>query len=729
MRVTAKPSNDSPQQSVQEILPKTNLSNDSDITTLSTTVDPASGSSSPVRQVGGWVNDTSLEFGDAEETPDASFDDPDFLEFRTSDKAEKTDFAISGDDGYEEQNPVQSEFDTNTDLPNFDEISRQQGQSFDRSHSAESTTFQHAEDSTSVSASSEVPESNIDSLPSKHTGPQQPTVEVDWKFNGTLNIGQESQCSLIVTNTGSSLVRNVTVEAAIPGGIDVLSAVPVPHANTSRWSVGDLESGASRSIEIVLVPRQRGDIAFNAFVRFTGYSTSVLTVQEPMLRMAVQGPDSVNVGDQAGYKVRVENPGSGIAHNVVIEAHVPDGMQHRSGSVPRIHVGTLNPGDSRQAMLNLTGLDGGTYRLAVRALADGDLSDEARKDIRVARPSLAISMAGPKTADVGSPVDYEVIVKNILFPGSGTAHNVVIEALVPDGMQHRSGSVPKIHIGTLKPGDSRRALLNLKALDGGTYRLAVRAVADGDLSDETRTDIRITRPSLAISMTGPKTADIGSPVDYEVVVKNTGDVPSTNVRAKYRIPNDARFLRTNRGGVHQSEEKLIDWFVGTIQPGESSRYLITLEPGSPGTAVHRAGVKSENTGITMVSHTTMVRGVAELQVNIEMADAVPAAGQETDVRIVVRNEGSADAENVGVICELPSGLQFVAADGPADCLSQNGVLIFRSIDAVEAKAEVNYLIKAKCVRPGSHRVRVRVGSESLPDPVIGEGTVNARAPQ
>ncbi|MCH2210938.1 MAG: hypothetical protein MK110_06520 [Fuerstiella sp.] len=618
MHITVKPTLETPLQSPPKIAPeRKNIGTGSPVIPLPTTARSSSGHSSLIQQVAGQSDETYLDFSQVEETPDVSIDESDLPEFRISEEATETTFAIEDDSRHEEQDSVESTLNLNTEPPHFDVTDPQPEHAFDQSDSDDTKTFQRDEDSTSNSVLSAVPDSSINSLPSEHTGAQQPTVEVVWQLKGTLNIGQKSQCSLIVTNTGSSLVRNVTVEAAIPDGVDVLSAFPVPHKTTSRWSVGDLNAGESRSIEMVVVPRKPGNIPFNAFVRFTGYSTSVLTVQEPMLRMAVQGPDSVNVGDQAGYKIRVENPGSGTAHNVVIEAHVPDGMLHRSGSIPRIHVGTLNPGDSRQALLNLT------------------------------------------------------------------------------------------------------------ALDGGTYRLAVRAVADGNLSDEARTEIRIARPSLAISMNGPKTADIGTPINYEVIVKNTGDVPSTNVRAKYRIPNDARFVKADRGGVHQSGEQIIDWFVGTIQPGESTRYQVTLKPGAPGTAVHRAGVKSENTSVTMVSHTTLISGVPDLLLNVDTADAVSIVGEETIVRIRLRNEGSADAEKVGVICELPSGLKFEAADGPVDFLTQNGVVMFRSVDAVETGSEITYLIKGKCLRPGRHHVRVRVGSQSLSDPVIGEGTVNA----
>ena len=462
-----------------------------------------------------------------------------------------------------------------------------------------------------------LPTTNGSDLPHEHTGAQQPSVEVKWSSQESLNIGQKCECSLVVTNTSGSLVRNVTVEAAIPEGLDVLSAVPAPQQGTSRWFVGDLNAGETWSIEMVMIPHARGDLALNAFVRFSGHATSVLSVQEPLVRMNVEGPESVTVGEQAEYIVRVENPGTGTAQNVVIEASIPESMHHRGGSVPRIQVGALSPGESRQVRLNLT------------------------------------------------------------------------------------------------------------AVEGGEYQLAIRAIADGGIGDDTEATISIARPSLKVAIAGPETSAAGKPANYEVTVTNTGNIPSINVQAKYKLPNEAEFIRADRGGIHREAEGIVYWFVGTIPPGESASYHVLVKAGTPGTGLSRAGVKSEHTGVTMVSHSTTVQAVPQLLLDVATAEPALTVGQETVVRIVVQNDGIVDAEEVGLSCELPSGLEFVSAGGPSQFLAESGMVIFRSVDAIEAGSEATYLIKALCVRAGNHRARVRLGSPSLSEPVIGEATLKA----
>ncbi len=461
-------------------------------------------------------------------------------------------------------------------------------------------------------SASVLPHTDISGLPTTHTGAQTPTVQARWVGADTLNVGQQTRCSLTVTNTGSSLVRNVVLEAAVPPGIDVVSARPAAHPGTARWSVGDLSPGGEFMVDLVLLPRRRGNTALNAFVRFTGYATSAVAVQEPVLELNLAGPSETTVGEQAGYIVTVHNSGTGAAANVVIEARVPEELLHRSGSVPKILVGTLNPGESRQVRFNLTAVKGGTAPLAVRAVADGGLMDEAGAEISVAEPRLEVTVAGPSEGAVGQP-------------------------------------------------------------------------------------------------------DV-----YEVVVTNTGNVPSINVRTKYKIPVGFEFVKADHGGVYVAKDHLVDWFAGTLQPGDSSRYSVTLTARKPGNSVHRAGAVSEHTSAVLASCSVPVEGLPELHLAVASDQPAVAVGDESVVQITVQNRGSVPARRTGLSCELPSGLEFSAAAGPSEYIADNGVVIFRSLPALAAGESVTYRLRVRCERNGQHRIRVRVASESLNEPVIGE---------
>ncbi|MFO0975151.1 MAG: hypothetical protein U0996_02070 [Planctomycetaceae bacterium] len=447
-------------------------------------------------------------------------------------------------------------------------------------------------------------------------GPQSPGVSVQWVRHGEFNVGQECDVDLLVQNNSKSTIRSVMTEAVIPSEVEMLEATPAPMTGTEvpTWTFGELKPGESRTVKLRVIPRQRGDVRLDAFVRLTGSSSAAFSVQEPMIGVAVAGPDKVEVGQQAAYSIRVSNPGTGIANNVVIQAAIPEGLEHRSGSLLTIDIGTLNPGESRQAKLNLT------------------------------------------------------------------------------------------------------------AVKGGSQELAVRAVAEGGLTDESMTSVEVAEPQLQIAITGPEEQMSGRTADYKMTVSNAGIVQSANVRAKYRIPEGFEFVAANRGGKYAKADHSIEWFVGTLQPDETSEFQLTLKATKTGEALHQAGVISEHGQVTMCENLTQVEGTAALDLKIAASQPSVKAGEEIEWQVTIANTGSRAANAVGLSCELPAGFELVAAEGPSEYIAENGVMVFRSLPEVAAGETVTFTISGKCLRAGNQHLRLRVASESITEPLIGEET-------
>lgn len=446
------------------------------------------------------------------------------------------------------------------------------------------------------------------------SGPQSPGVTVQWVRRGEFNVGQECDIDLVVQNTSKSSVRSVMTEASIPEGLELVEAKPsaMEGSETPTWTFGELKPGETRTVAMKVIPRQRGDVRLDAFVRMTGFSSSEFSVQEPLISVEVSGPETVEVGQQAGYVVKVSNPGTGLANNVVIQAAIPEGLEHRSGSILSIDIGTLNAGESRQAKLSLTAVKGGVQDVAVRAIASGDLTDETTATVTVAEPQLKIAISGPE-----------------------------------------------------------------EQLAGRTS-------------------------------------------NYTMSVSNGGGVPSENVRAKYRIPEGFEFVSANRGGKYSKTDHSIEWFVGTLQPDGSSDFSLTLRATEPGELLHQAGVISEHGQVTMCDYNTVVEGMAALDLKIVSSSKDLAKGDDVTWEVRIRNTGSREASNVGMSCELPSGIKLVDAEGPTEHIAENGVMVFRSLPAIAPDEEVVYSIRATCLREGNHRLRLRVASESISEPLIGE---------
>jgi len=445
-------------------------------------------------------------------------------------------------------------------------------------------------------------------------GTQTPGITMEWVRSGAFNVGQLSTIELIIRNTMKSTVSGVEAEISIPSSCEILEMTPPPseEAVAMLWSLGTLHAGEARTIRFQMIPQTPGDARMHAAVRMTGSSTISMSVVEPMLELAVNGPDAAEAGEQLGYLVQVSNPGSGTAENVVILASLPEGLEHKAGKLLNIGIGTLNPGESRQAKLSLTALRGGQYSLDIKAQADGDLLQEASTDVTVSEPQLQVAITGP----------------------------------------------------------------------------------NGDMA--------------------------GRNADYHVHIENAGNVPSANVRAKYRIPDGYEYVSANRGGRFSKDDQTVEWFVGTLQPEQQSEFLVTMRAAVPGAAIHQAGVISEHGQVTMCEHSTEVEGAATLEMKMLPTKPARKTGDESTWQICIQNTGTSPAKAVGMSCELPPGVTLLDVDGPTDYIAENGVLVFRSLPELAAGDEVTFEIQVRCNRPGNHRLRMRVASTSISEPLIGE---------
>lgn len=449
-------------------------------------------------------------------------------------------------------------------------------------------------------------------------GSQTPTVSMEWVSRGEFQAGRETVLELRIRNCGRSTVAGVTAEVVAPVTCDFSEIAPEPDSRSERmtWSLGELKPAETRSIVFHFTPQQPGDVRMTAAVQLTGTAGFSFSVLEPKLELAIDGPETAEVGQSAGFLMRVSNPGTGTAENVVIRAKIPGGLEHKSGDTLQIDVGTLNPGESRQAQLNLSAQRGGTFEIEVRAEAEGGLMQTATAEFSVSEPNLLVAIEGP-----------------------------------------------------------------------------------------------------AQEMTGHSS-------DYRLQISNSGKVPSVNVRARYRVPEGFEFVSANRGGRFSQKDASVEWFVGTLRPEETSAFQVSLKAIRTGNVTHQAGVVSEHGKVTMCEHSTSVRGIAVLELQVVGAEERLSAGKDCVRRIRISNSGSEVARAVGVSCELPSSLELADVSGPSEYIAENGVLVFRSLPEIAAGSTEVYELRLKCLRPGNHRLRLRVASPSISEPLIGEETIS-----
>lgn len=448
--------------------------------------------------------------------------------------------------------------------------------------------------------------------------------------------------------------------------------------------------------------------------------------QTPSVTIRWDHHGEFNVGQQCRSDLIVENSGTTLVGNVAVEAVVPQGLDvvnavpppTASGDTATWNIGKLKPGQKRRIELTLVPGRQGDVTLNAYVRMTG----ASTTSLSIREPKVALQLDGPQTLEVGQLVHYTVNVSN---PGTGTARNVLIQTVVPEGLEHKRGKMLTIDIGTLSPGESRKARLSLTGIKGGDQKLAVRVIADGGLNEQSIETVAVAEPRLNIGVRGPAECVASQPNSYEVIVVNEGNVDSNNVRAKYRVPTGFDFVKADRGGKFNETDRTIDWFVGTLEPGQLKHFTVSLRPTDAGPAKHQVGVISEHGKMTMAEHATTVQGSAKLALSVRSSAArVSSSGGESSLEIRVTNTGQTTAESVGLSCEVPPGLNLVEISGPSEYIADSGAIIFRALPKLAAGESALFVIRTKCNRSGEHVARARVASRSIPQALIDQTIVS-----
>ena len=125
------------------------------------------------------------------------------------------------------------------------------------------------------------------------------------------------------------------------------------------------------SVEMQVMPVAEGEIGSVATVHFDAQASSRSIATKPKLVVETTGTNRVLIGDQIDLTINVSNPGTGVATGVVLEEHIPAGLQHPAGNALEYGVGDLKPGESRKLELQLTAARAGRSQM-LAARGDGD---------------------------------------------------------------------------------------------------------------------------------------------------------------------------------------------------------------------------------------------------------------------------------------------------------------------------------------------------------------------
>jgi uncharacterized repeat protein (TIGR01451 family) len=431
-----------------------------------------------------------------------------------------------------------------------------------------------------------------------------PMVSLRWTKNDQVNVGQECSCGLLVKNTGTLAAKDIVVEAYFPRTVRLIDADPFPNDSKDHlvWIFDHLAPGEEKTIEITMIPGRRGELPTSATVRFTGVASAVLTVEEPQLSVAIGGVSEVMVGDSLTEIITVSNPGTGIAHDVVVHARLSEELDHPRGKSVEMGIGSLGPGETRELRLPLSATAGGDALIQVEARGASNLMHRAECSIRVAAPKLSVEVAGPGLRYVGRHAQYILTVTN---DGVATTDNVRLVELVPEGFEFvkadkggkfdaSSGSVTW-YVGRLEAGQSARVIADLTAKQIGEYLHHVQASGENGTMAASKVMTRV-EGAAAIVM---EVADLDDPVEvgtqtaYEIRIRNDGSKAAQHLKVACELPPGVELIDT-AGPTELASEKGTLQFksINELPAGTTVKYLIRVNGRVAGNLRMRAKLTS-----------------------------------------------------------------------------------------------------------------------------------------
>jgi uncharacterized repeat protein (TIGR01451 family) len=288
---------------------------------------------------------------------------------------------------------------------------------------------------------------------------------------------------LIVSNSGTGVIRNVRITDALPDGWSTMAGQAGFVLNA-----GDLAAGQSRQFSVTVQALGAGTYHNRARAEddsgLTAEAATTTIVRQPILAVTKRGPDVRYLGRAATFEITVQNTGDAPARDTVLTDPLPPGTELLAaeggqlvGGTVTWNLGTLAPQTARTVRLTIKPNEIGTVRntaLAQAYCARG--SAAATLHVRGIPAILLEVVDHPDPIEIGGNVTYTIEVTN---QGSAASTNITIDCTLPEELQYVSATGPA-PVRTTGSDVRFAPLASLAPKAKATYQVVAKGVLEGD---------------------------------------------------------------------------------------------------------------------------------------------------------------------------------------------------------------------------------------------------------
>ena len=177
------------------------------------------------------------------------------------------------------------------------------------------------------------------------------------------------------------------------------------------------------------------------------------------------------------------------------------------------------------------------------------------------------------------------------------------------------------------------------------------------------------QPRITMDVRGPVFAEVGSEVQYQFLVTNTGGVAVSNVEVVNEFPEGLQYISSSPAANEQGDR--IRWNLGPLEPGQSRSVSALYRATRPG-LVRNCGGAIADGAVSDDCATTDVQGQA-LSIQVQGPNTA-RVGDELEYEVILRNESNQPLANVKMFAGFDPGLGHAAVDPALVDRSGSGAL-------------------------------------------------------
>lgn len=429
-----------------------------------------------------------------------------------------------------------------------------------------------------------------------------------------VEIGALTQILISVSNLGSEAARGVSVELSLPDHFELVSA-EVEDGSTRKlaeaepallWSLDRVPARGERVLTLKGRPKTTDPLQLRVEWSCDPLtSVAQIQVQEPLLQLALQGPQEVTYGDTTVFTVTVSNPGTGAARGVNLSLTLGD------ESADTLQVGTVEAGGRREFQVEVTARQAGTMPIRAKAQGQGELQAAAEEELLVRRAELELRARGSGVKYAGSAGTYELRVTN---QGDAHADRVRASVRLPHGARYvqgleqvqESGDLLEWPIGSLAPGEERVYRFFCELADEGEARFdfTVRGEADLQATEQVVTRVE-TIADLTMRVEDPRgPIAVGKEVLYEVHITNRGTKEASQVQLIAQFSEGIEPASADGARAEIVPGQVVFHPIARLNPGETIRLTVRARGEKAGNHLFRAELRCGDPEYRLVSENT-----------------------------------------------------------------------------------------------------------------------------